>query len=183
MSFKKINFQHLLTDIILSIVSVYLSLFLRVNLFEINYFINDVHRILPIIICARALAFIYFETYNIIWRYVSAVDAFRLGKAIISSSLVIVSVTYLFKIGSVPRSLFFIDSVLLLLMLTGVRLSRRLFHEHKDAKLLKKYGERTLIFGAGGTGQGILKSLLADAELKLNVIGFMDDDIRKIGKY
>src|SRR3989344_130150 len=182
MSFKKINFQHLLTDIILSIVSVYLSLFLRVNLFEINYFINDVHRILPIIICARALAFIYFETYNIIWRYVSAVDAFRLGKAIATSSLVIVSATYLFQLGVVPRSLFFIDSFLLLSLLTGVRLSRRLFHEHKDAKILKKFGERTLIIGAGATGQGILKRLLADKELKLNVIGFVDDDKHKIGK-
>ncbi len=179
---KKINYRHLIADLILCAVSVYLSLFLRVNYIEALTFIPDLNRILPIVLLARGAFFIYFETYNIIWRYVSAVDAFRLGKAILLSSLVIISMTYLSKLGFVPRSLFFIDSILLLLMLTGVRLSRRLFHEHQDARLLKKFGERTLIYGAGAYGQGILKRLLADTDLKLNVVGFVDDDAKKIGK-
>lgn len=182
MIFKKINYRHLITDLFLSVISVYLSFFLRVNPEEAKLFLLDLNRILPIIILSRAIFFIYFQTYNIIWRYVSAVDAFRLAKAIFSSSLLIVSTTYLFQIGVVPRSLFFIDSFLLLSLLTGARLSRRLYHENKDAKLLKKFGERTLIYGAGASGQGILKRLLADRELKLNVIGFIDDDQLKIGK-
>lgn len=180
--FKKINYRHLIADLILCTVSVYLSLFLRVNMPEAQTFLGDLNRILPLVLLARAAFFIYFETYNIIWRYVSAVDAFRLAKAILLSSLVIISVTYLFKLGFVPRSLFFIDSILLLLMLTGVRISRRLFHEYKDASLLKKFGERTLIYGAGSYGQSILKRLLADTDLKLNVVGFADDDLKKIGK-
>lgn len=182
MNLRKINYRHLIADLLLAVASVYLSLFLRVNSSDAFLYIEDLNRILPIIILARAVFFIYFETYNIIWRYVSAVDAFRLGKAIVLSSLVIISATYIFKIGFVPRSLFFIDSILLMLILTGVRLSRRLLHEYKDARLLKEFGQRTLIYGAGAYGQGILKRLLADKEMKLNVIGFADDDTRKIGK-
>ncbi len=179
---KKINIRHFLTDLCLSVLTFYLSLFLRVNPEEAKQFLPDLYRILPIVIFARTAFFVYFETYNIIWRYVSAVDAFRLGKAILGSSLVIVSLTYLFQIGFVPRSIYFIDGFLLLAFLTGVRLSRRLYHEYHNNKQLRKFGEKTLIYGAGMAGQGVLKRLSADKTLKLFVIGFLDDDQLKIGK-
>ncbi|MBC7740852.1 MAG: polysaccharide biosynthesis protein [Bdellovibrionaceae bacterium] len=179
---KKINIRHFLTDLTLSVITFYLSLFLRVNPDEAKQFLPDLYRILPIVIFARTAFFVYFETYNIIWRYVSAVDAFRLAKAIVCSSLVIVSLTYLFQIGFVPRSIYFIDGFLLLIFLTSVRLSRRLYHEYRNSKMLKKFGAKTLIYGAGASGQGILKRLVSDRELKLCVIGFLDDDQNKIGK-
>ncbi len=179
---KKINIRHFLTDLSLSVITFYLALFLRVNPEEAKQYLPDLYRILPIVIFARTAFFVYFETYNIIWRYVSAVDAFRLGKAILSSSLVIVSLTFLFQIGFVPRSIYFIDGFLLLAFLTGVRLSRRLIHEYRNNQILKKYGEKTLVYGAGAAGQGILKRLQVDRDLKLCVIGFLDDDRLKIGK-
>ncbi|HND86044.1 MAG TPA: nucleoside-diphosphate sugar epimerase/dehydratase, partial [Pseudobdellovibrionaceae bacterium] len=45
---------------------------------------------------------------------------------------------------------------------------------------MQRHGERTLIFGAGATGQGVLKRLVNDRELKLFVVGFIDDDPLKI---
>lgn len=178
----RINIRHLLTDIVLSAATFYLSLYLRVNPEEAKQFLPDLLRILPLVIITRAVFFIYFETHNIIWRYVSAVDAFKLGKAIVFSSAIVIAVTYLFKLGFVPRSIYFIDAFLLLSVLTGIRLSRRLFHEYQSAQLMKKFGEKTLIYGAGAAGQGILKRLLVDKELKLRVVGFLDDDKLKIGK-
>lgn len=179
---RSINVRHLLTDLILSGITFYLSLYLRVNVDEANYFLPDLLKILPVVILTRALFFIYFETHNIIWRYVSAIDAYRLGKAIAGSTIIVIAVTYLFKIGHVPRSLFFIDSFLLLSALTGIRLSRRLLHEHRNNLILKESGEKTLIYGAGTAGQGVLKRLAADKNLKLHVVGFLDDDPKKIGK-
>jgi FlaA1/EpsC-like NDP-sugar epimerase len=181
-SIKKINFRHLMTDILISIVTFYLSLFLRVNPEEAQQHLPNLHKILFIVILARSFFFLYFETYNIIWRYVSAVDAFRLAKAIAGSSFVIIATSYLFHIGLIPRSIYFIDAFLLLSSLTAIRLSRRLFHEHRNSVTLKKNGERTVIYGAGSAGQGVLKRLLADADMKLSVVGFIDDDPLKIGK-
>lgn len=181
-SLKKINFRHLLTDILVSVATFYISLYLRVNPEEARQHLPNLHKILIFVVLARTSFFIYFETYNIIWRYVSAVDAFRLGKAIAGSSLVIVSITYLFQIGLIPRSIYFIDAFLLLSTLTALRLSRRLFHEYKNSQSLKINGEKTLIYGAGSAGQGVLKRVLADAEMKLSVVGFIDDDPQKIGK-
>ncbi len=181
-SIKKINFRHLLTDILISIITFYLSLYLRVNPEDARQHLPNLHKILFLVILARACFFIYFETYNIIWRYVSAVDAFRLAKAIVGSSIVIIAISYLFQIGLIPRSIYFIDAFLLLSILTAMRLSRRLYHEHKNSVSLKKNGEKTIIYGAGSAGQGVLKRVLADADMKLSVVGFIDDDPKKIGK-
>lgn len=178
----RINVRHFLTDVLMSALTFYISLYLRVNPEDARFYLSDLFRILPFVIVSRACFFVYFETYNIIWRYVSAVDAFRLGKSILASSLVVVSITYLFEIGIIPRSIYFIDAFLLLAILTGLRLSRRLLHEYKNTRLLKKFGQKTLIYGAGVAGQGILKRLIVDKDMKLSVIGFMDDDNLKIGR-
>ena len=180
--FKKINIRHLITDLILSGVTFYISLILRVNPEDAKLFLPQMYRILPVVIIVRGLFFGYFETYNIIWRYVSAVDAFRLSKSIFGSSIVIICFAYLFQLGLIPRSIFFIDAFLLICVLTGIRLSRRLLHEYKNSQILKKFGEKSLIYGAGSSGQGVLKRLIVDKDLKLHVVGFLDDDNRKIGK-
>lgn len=179
---KRVNGRHLATDLILTAVTFYLSLFLRVNPDDARIYLPDMLRILPLVIVARCFFFVAFETYNIIWRYVSAVDAVRLANAILSSTLIIISGTYILQLGVLPRSVYFIDSLLLLSVLTGIRLSRRLLHEHQSAVMLKKMGQKTLIYGAGATGQGVLKRLQVDKELKLHVMAFVDDDKLKIGK-
>lgn len=179
---KKLNYRHLVTDLVLVGLSFYLSLYMRVYFEDARAFIPAVNRILPVVIFFRLLSFLYFETYNIIWRYVSAIDAFRLVKAILVSTVSIISTTYLFNLGTIPRSIYFIDAFLLIFMLAGVRLARRLVYEYQSTKQLQKFGVKTLIYGAGATGQGILKRLLVDKELKLFVVGFVDDSPLKIGK-
>jgi FlaA1/EpsC-like NDP-sugar epimerase len=181
-SIKRINYRHLLTDLVLVILSFYASLFLRVNLDEIYMFIPTVNKILPIVVAFRLAFFMYFETYNIIWRYVSAIDAFRLVKAVLVSSFFIIAATYLINLGLIPRSIYLIDAFLSVFLLSGVRITRRLFYEYQSSREMQRHGVRTLIYGAGATGQGILKRLLVDKELRLYVVGFIDDSPEKIGK-
>jgi len=172
----------MLTDLILVSLSPFLGLFLRVNADEATYFYPELLKVLPVIILARAAAFIYFDTHRIIWRYVSAVDALRLAKAVGVSTLAIIALVFLFKIGHVPRSLYFIDAILLLSLLSGARLFRRMLYEHQNMKHMRVHGQKTLIYGAGSTGQGILKRILNDHDLNLLMIGFIDDDDKKYGK-
>ena len=107
---QKINLEHLGTDLFLVLVSAFASLFLRVGFDEAPIFIIDFLKILPIMIVIRAAAFIYFDTHIIIWRYVSAVDAIKLTKAVLASSTIVVAITFLFKIGYIPRSVYFISA-------------------------------------------------------------------------
>jgi FlaA1/EpsC-like NDP-sugar epimerase len=180
--FQRINYRHLLTDFVLVVASAGLSLLLRLGYDEALAFKQDFLRILPLLIFARIASFIYFETHIIIWRYVSAVDAVKLTKAVAASSVCVIAITYLFGIGYIPRSVYFIDAFLLVFLMSGARLSRRMLHEYKSSKMIKSFGQRTLMYGAGSTGQGLVKRLLGDRDLKLFVVGFIDDDANKAGK-
>lgn len=179
---KKINFRHFITDLSIVVFSFYASIFLRVNIDEVHLFLPLMHTILPVVIFFRLISFLYFETYNIIWRYVSAIDAFRLAKAIALSSVFILTAALVFRLGPIPRSIYFIDAFLSIFMLSGVRISRRLFYEYKSGVEMKEHGARTLIYGAGATGQGLLKRLLVDKKLRLYVVGFIDDSPEKVGR-
>jgi len=170
------------TDLLLVVISPFLGLLLRVNYDEALYFLPDLIRLLPVIVFCRAVAFGYFDTHRIIWRYVSAVDAIRLAKAVLTSTLAIITTVYIFKLGYVPRSLYFIDALLLLLMMSGARIARRMIHEYQGSKEMRNHGQRALIYGAGATGQGILKRILNDKDLNLHMLGFVDDDERKHNK-
>lgn len=172
----------MLTDLMLVTISPFLGLLLRVNYDEAFRFLPDLLRLLPYILICRAIAFAYFDTHRIIWRYVSAVDAIRLAKAVLASTFAIIAIAFLFKVGYVPRSLYFIDAILILLMMSSARIARRMLHEYQGAKEMRHHGQKTLIYGAGATGQGILKRILGDRDLNLLMVGFVDDDEKKIGR-
>ena len=146
----RINYRHLLTDLFVSIMTIYLSLFIRVSYDEALFFLPVFNKIIPYVILSRAIFFLYFETHNMIWRYVSAVDAFKLAKAIFASTLLIISSTYFFQSVVLPRSIYFIDAALLLVCLSGIRIARRLVHEKMTSQVVKKFGEATLIYGQIG---------------------------------
>jgi FlaA1/EpsC-like NDP-sugar epimerase len=98
--FKQINYRHLLTDLFLVVFSAYASLMLRVNPEEARFFLPHLIKLLPLIVAFRLMFFLYFETYNIIWRYVSAVDAYRLAKSVLVSTIFIVATSYIFSTNS-----------------------------------------------------------------------------------
>ncbi len=178
----RVNPRHLTVDLFMVVFSFFAALFLRVNFVEAKTFLPAMYTHLPLIVFCRLVFFVYFGTSNILWRYVAAVDAFRLAKSVAASTVMIIALSYLLNLGVIPRSIYFIDSFLLIFILASARVARRLVHEQSTSMELKKFGERTLIYGAGATGQGVLKRLLNDGELKLYVVGFVDDDVKKIGK-
>lgn len=181
--FKKINYQHLFTDLLIVIFSSYASLYLRVNIAEAAAFLPALNKMLPLIVIYRCIFFFYFGTQNIIWRYVSAVDAYKIAKSIVFSTLMIIATTYIFDLSRIPRSSYFIDAFLCVFLLCSVRLTRRLYHEHTSKKILYSFGEKTLIYGAGINGQWLLKRLALDKDLRMYAVGFIDDSPLKIGKY
>src|SRR5690606_4700103 len=77
-----------------------------------------------------------------------------------------------------PRSVFFIDALLLLLMLGGLRLVRRFYRELSRSEGQK----RVLIFGAGDAGELIVREMKIDRERIYEPVGFIDDDRSKVGR-
>src|ERR1044071_2891492 len=149
----------------------------RIPVNEIAQFVN----LLPWLIVIRSLLFVPFKLFEGLWRYTSILELRNIIIAAGISSLVF----YLFVHGLLgridyPRSVFIIDTLLLIFMMGGVRLSRRLL---SAAHRLK--GERkVLIYGAGDAAEMIVRDMKNNgARYRYDPIGFIDDNPAKVGQH
>lgn len=134
---------------------------------------------LPWLVAVRALTFAPFRMYEGLWRYTSLYDLRALLGGVAASSLVFFLLTVT-PLGPpiYPRSIFVMDAVLLLLMLGGVRIGRRVLAESPHGRPHK----RILIFGAGDAGELIVRDLRSNPRSEYQPVGFVDDDRAKVGR-
>jgi FlaA1/EpsC-like NDP-sugar epimerase len=153
--------------------------------------------VLPLMLVVKLMSFYFFDLYRGMWRYTSIADLLNIIKAGSVSSLVVISLI-LFTTGfqGFPRSVFIIDWCLTILILSGFRLSVRLYfslvEEEKTwrtaaLRLLLPFTNRRpdhknlLIIGAGDCGEKIYREIRDNVRLRYNVVGFLDDDRTKWG--
>lgn len=82
-----------------------------------------------------------------------------------------------------PRSIFLIDSLITLIFIAGLRLSKRVYLEVFLSKKKTRLGKRTIIIGAGNTGEMIIRDIIRQDFSNFYPIGFLDDEVKKIGMY
>ncbi len=153
---------------------------------------------IPLVIGAKILSFCLFHLYKGMWRYSSIDDLFRILMASGLGSLILIA-AFIFRFGpkSVARSVFAIDFMLTVVLLTGCRLSVRMFFQtiRKDpmvehlsvGQIFKRNGrphktKNLLIIGAGDYGEKIFREIRDNSRLRYRVVGFVDDDRSKIGR-
>ena len=133
------------------------------------------------VVTAQAVIFWTSGLYRGIWRYASLQDLKRLLGAIGVAAL---AAPLLFAAGAlpsgVPRSVFLLDPLLLLLIMGGSRLAYRVWKEHDVYGALRYLGKPVLILGAGDTALTLLREL--ERSPAWRVVGFLDDDPKKIGR-
>src|SRR5262249_17847426 len=97
---------------------------------------------------------------------------------LVSVALLFLLSRTVFGLKTVPRSVFAIDALLLIYLLSGVRLARRLMRKLRVCKL----GKRVLVYGAGDAGEMIVRDMKNNPFYTYEPIGFVDDDPLKVGK-
>ena len=156
------------------------------------------YKILPAVIFIKIVTFFFFDLYRGMWRYTSISDLFNIIKAsTISSFLIIFLILFMTRFEGFSRSVFIIDWCLTVLFITGHRVAIRLYYEqlswdgswltamHKLIGLLTKKqpeGKKILIVGAGDCGEKICREIINNLQLHQNIVGFIDDDPKKLGK-
>jgi FlaA1/EpsC-like NDP-sugar epimerase len=127
------------------------------------------------------LSFFVNGLYQGVWRFSSTHDLVRVIKAsalgVVSS---LVACFLLNRLEGVPRSMFFIQFLILVVGLGGGRFFYRALKDRSAMKgLLGGNDEdikRVLIVGAGRAGEKLVRDIFATPALRLNVVGFVDDD-------
>ena len=151
--------------------------------------LNTMAKTLPFLLLVKMVNFYLFRLYHGMWRYTSLVDMMNVAKAVFTSSiLIILGVLMIHRFQGYPRSVFLIDMFLAFMAIAGIRVAIRLYftgHTGMDvfATLHRKRhnGERLLIIGAGDAGEKVLREIRDNPVLKLDPVGFLDDDPAKQG--
>ena len=158
----------------------YLAYWLRFNMDSVPpYMLERATSVLPILLIAQGLVFWYFGLYRGVWRFASIPDLVRIVKALGMGVLVAaILVFFIYRMEGIPRTIFPLYGILLLLLIASPRLLYRWFREHQVTAVAKS---KVLIVGAGPAGELLARELLRTPEFGYKPVAFIDDDPTKIG--
>ncbi|HZN03525.1 MAG TPA: hypothetical protein VFD06_08030, partial [Candidatus Polarisedimenticolia bacterium] len=101
--------------------------------------------------------------YRAYWKYAGLDDLVRLARAVAVRALTLVVVIYGWDVQGASRAILILASVLLVAFAGGIRLLPR-FTQEMTASRRRVGGRRTLIVGAGDTGESLLRELRKGGE-------------------
>jgi UDP-GlcNAc:undecaprenyl-phosphate/decaprenyl-phosphate GlcNAc-1-phosphate transferase len=180
-SYKRRVFEVLL-DLVLIILSYYLSYVLRFGPISDSGVWRTFFRTVPVLVFVKMATFLVMGVYRGIWRYTSVDDLVVFAKAVVISSVAsLLAILFAFRFEGVSRTVFIVDAMILLMMVAASRMAFRLFRQVLPQSQSRE-GARILIYGAGDAGELLLRELLNNRELRYSPVGFIDDDPNKKGK-
>ncbi|HNW89507.1 MAG TPA: nucleoside-diphosphate sugar epimerase/dehydratase [Bacteroidales bacterium] len=187
MIFSKLNIPRwliLLIDICICAFSVVLAYMLRFNFHVPATDAHDLPYVLSYIAGIRIITFFIAKTYTGIIQYTSTGDAVRIVVVTTIGSVLFVLtdlVSYFFinGINFIPYSIIIIDFLTTTFILIAFRILVKITYMEMHNPSRNK--TNVLIYGAGESGLISKRSLDRDAGTKYKVLGFIDDDPKKIG--
>ena len=114
------------------------------------------------------------------WRHASLRDFLRLLLSNVAASIISTVILGSLTLG-IPRSVYFLQFLLCVLIAAGIRLCIRLIAEWDRSPSLPASKQRTLIYGAGDAGVALLREIRHSPGLPYTVCGFIDDQRGKTG--
>jgi FlaA1/EpsC-like NDP-sugar epimerase len=180
-----------LLDVVILTVAFLLAYLPSINVQLGEYYRDTTLTQLPFVIFIEFAALFLSGAYSIIWRYISIEDLKVFLRAALVSGIILIALRFLliysnFRLWQIPISVILIDLVLGFGGILALRVLRRFFYELNEKNRVvtkRRRGEMspTLIIGAGRLGAALVKEMVGRRDADLEVRGFIDDDIRKVG--
>jgi FlaA1/EpsC-like NDP-sugar epimerase len=178
----------LLADVFIVTVSLYLSFLVHFDFnFQVPY-AELLREVLLFFIVLKIGCFTVFRIYRITWRYVGVADLLNIVLAVVIAemALLILSLPNSFfaqPIMGLSKRSFLVDGFITLALISALRVSKKLYMEDIREKAVTHKGKRTLIIGAGNTGEMLIRDMARNGFADYYPIGFLDDDRMKVGRY
>ncbi len=141
-------------------------------------------RTLPLVVAIEMGFFLIGGVYSGLWRYVSMSDVVVLARSGVLGAIASALVAFgMFGWNGPSRAVFLLNGLLLMVFMAVSRFSFRLLRTvivgrggfHPDARPV-------FIYGAGDRGELLMRELFNHGEHRYEPIGFIDDDLTKVGK-
>lgn len=176
----------LLIDVCMIAVSFVLSYIIRFNL-TLDFDIDKLFVQLPIITLISAAAFLFTGSHKGVVRHTGVRDVYNIFNAICLSSILLISMVLfnrelgMFDNFTVPLGIIIIHSLLSFVALTASRYVFKSLYNNFMARDFK-VNKNVLIYGAGESGILTQNALVNHTKSRVRVIGYVDDDLKKVGK-
>src|SRR3954451_19668032 len=148
---------------------------------------------LPWVVLVSVAVFALFGLYAKHWRYSTQRDFLVILQAVLVASVVIMAAVAVFhpatvaslsgRVGvNLPSGVAALFFLMTLALIGGARfIARALYERPRGGFRPAKDARRILIVGAGEGGRLVLREILRNPSLRLNPVGFVDDDPLKTG--
>ena len=175
-------------DIVLLIAAVVLSYVLRLEVFSFDQLGSGFLFFSGVVVVVIPLLFYLLGVYSRYWLYASVEEllllsgATTLGAAL--SGVIGLIAAWIIPDMALPRSIPFIFWPLALLVTGAPRFAVRLSAQYARRRpephhAVANRPQRILVVGAGDAGAIVVREMLNNPSLGMDVIGFIDDDLRK----
>jgi UDP-GlcNAc:undecaprenyl-phosphate GlcNAc-1-phosphate transferase len=137
---------------------------------------------LPVVVVVKLGMFLAGGIYRGLWRYASLASVVDFARAtLISTIAVMLTIVIVFRFDGFSRTVFVVDAVLMLMLLTGSRFAFRMLRRVFPTNHAENC-RRVLIYGAGDGGELVYRELRNNSELRAVPVAFVDDDPAKNGR-
>jgi len=176
----------LLFDICVIIATFFLAYLIRFN-FQIDFDLKVVFQQIPYLVIVSAISLIAVGSYKGVVRFTGFKDILNIiiGANILATLLI--CCTFLSRkffsedsILNISGSIIYIHLLLNILFLIGAKLFIKSIYNYITQE--SQTTSNVLIFGAGNSGMLTYDAIQNDTKNSFEVVGFIDDDERKIGK-
>ncbi len=158
-----------------------LAYWLRLNLSIPAEYHPGMFKAMLVCIPIQAYAYQAFGLYRGVWRYASLPDLRRIVFAVATGALVGPFVLMMLGMNvGIPRSVFLLEPILLLLIMGGNRVAYRSWKEYRLFGATRSQGAPVLVIGTGDAAITLTKELTRSADWR--VVGLIDDDPRLSGR-
>lgn len=127
------------------------------------------------------LGYVYYRISEKSWSYTNMLDVLQLLCLNVLTSVIFTIFVVVSKKYSYSFSIMFLT---LLISVSSQLFLRFLFRMHRYTKAKRKKGKilkRALIYGAGDAGTILAKESLTNGNFPYEIVGFIDDDFKKVG--
>jgi FlaA1/EpsC-like NDP-sugar epimerase len=174
--------------------SLILSFLLRFEFLIPPKFSVSLYKALLLFLVVKLAVFALFKLYSMTWRYVGVNDIWNIFSATVIAELLLVILVMIplsqnyeilssITISPFPRSVFIFDAVLTFSLVSVVRGSKRFYLEIVKKSKFRSQGKRTIIVGAGDTGDMVIRDILRQEFPEFYPVAFLDDNQLKKGSY
>jgi FlaA1/EpsC-like NDP-sugar epimerase len=165
-------------DLLIIAASYYLSFFIRFEGDIPARYLASFKASMPVVLIIRFSMFLYFKLYSGYYRYASINDLMQILKAVTAGSIIVVVPAFYLGQGMVPRGVFVVDWLLLVVLLGASRFLLRSLRELFPDLWLT--GKRTFIIGAGSAAEMLLREI-KKSNIGYKPVGLIDDDPNRQG--